>query len=309
MTSHTQYDKIAGDSPRAVCVRPLCGRLIAQRGTDGRWVHVAPDGSTNRTCRSAAFDDPMPGDDRKDEWGLWPRKYRSAAAYPGRPGTYLTRPDWGSLYSAESPQDEKSCTGPLTPRTAAVLHAALDILGDHARDDAGELGDTPVTAVNSGGWEIFTRLPRVTYCQGREWRMKFAQAFSDLSDRLAGGKGLSPACTAEEMALHLAIGFAPAVMEMAGDEGGLEGLPECTGQRCACPSAHEYGCDSGHIVRRDFDWWSCSASLFEDHDVLILFDPKLDGFEDPDGKAASQMGFANLGVADWFTPFRAPAQA
>lgn len=51
------------------------------------WTHLAPNGRTNRTCKSAAYDDPKPGDDRHEEWLHWGKPdYHSA--YPGREGTY-----------------------------------------------------------------------------------------------------------------------------------------------------------------------------------------------------------------------------
>ena len=79
------YRALVACTPRATCVREDCGRPIGQRASDGAWVHIAPDGHLNRTCRSAAFDDPKPGDEeRRDEWGNWPRKNRSIA-YPGAP--------------------------------------------------------------------------------------------------------------------------------------------------------------------------------------------------------------------------------
>jgi hypothetical protein len=57
-----------------------CGRLIAARSTD--WVHVAPNGATNRTCRTAAYDDPKPGDTDKREWCDWPNDSRRVAQPP-----------------------------------------------------------------------------------------------------------------------------------------------------------------------------------------------------------------------------------
>ncbi|MFJ6861734.1 hypothetical protein [Streptomyces werraensis] len=53
--------------------------------------------------------------------------------------------------------------------------------------------------------------------------------------------------------------------------------------------------------RRDFDWDWCSDVLFEDHDVLMLFDASLDG----SGSEINQaLGLANLATTDWFSPFR-----
>jgi hypothetical protein len=65
------------------CVRPNCGRLIVQTGRE-RWVHLAPDGSQNRSCKSAAFDDPKPGDNDQQEWVNWPRALERQAAKPPR---------------------------------------------------------------------------------------------------------------------------------------------------------------------------------------------------------------------------------
>ncbi|MDX3240275.1 hypothetical protein [Streptomyces sp. ME18-1-4] len=60
--------------------------------------------------------------------------------------------------------------------------------------------------------------------------------------------------------------------------------------------------------RRDFDWDWCSTVLFEDHDVLMLFDASLDGIEDSGNEINQALGLANLAAADWFKPFR-PRQA
>ncbi|MEV4192787.1 hypothetical protein [Streptomyces toxytricini] len=49
---------------------------------------------------------------------------------------------------------------------------------------------------------------------------------------------------------------------------------------------------------------SCSNYLFEDHDVLMLFDAQLDGMEDQHGGIHQAMGLANLAANEWFEPFR-----
>jgi hypothetical protein len=63
------------------CSHPNCGRLIFQTGPR-RWTHVAPDGTQNRSCKSASFDDPKPGDDDKREWLAWPRIMERQTARP-----------------------------------------------------------------------------------------------------------------------------------------------------------------------------------------------------------------------------------
>ncbi|WP_309052866.1 hypothetical protein [Streptomyces sp.] len=46
-----------------------------------------------------------------------------------------------------------------------------------------------------------------------------------------------------------------------------------------------------------------SDILFQDHDVLMLFDDSLDGIEDPAGDLYQSMGMVNLAPQDWFVPF------
>ncbi|MER5891313.1 hypothetical protein ABT160_46555 [Streptomyces sp. NPDC001941] len=51
----------------------------------------------------------------------------------------------------------------------------------------------------------------------------------------------------------------------------------------------------------------CSSDLFEDHDVLMLFDTKLDGIELPDSDIHQALGVVNLQADDWFEPFDSDA--
>ncbi|MFI5940562.1 hypothetical protein ACIBCB_09910 [Streptomyces uncialis] len=174
----------------------------------------------------------------------------------------------------------------LTGRTAAVLRVALDELSAQAWEDVAEKGDAPV---RRGEGLVLGALPRVTWGQDRSWRRQMARCFDDLSAALAAAGGVEPLCTGEEMALHLGIDRAralqrnrPRLMHEV-----VAGLPE---------------------DRRDFDWGWCSTVLFEDHDVLMLFDASLDGIEDGGNEINQAMGLSNLGAAEWFEPFR-PDQA
>src|SRR4051812_47479822 len=81
-----------------------------------------------------------------------------------------------------------------------------------------------------------------------------ARAFDDLAADCSSDAEVEPRSTGEEMALHLAIARAqdltrnrPRLVRDA-----VAGLPE---------------------ERADFDWDACSDLLFQDHDVLMLFDP------------------------------------
>lgn len=55
--------------------------------------------------------------------------------------------------------------------------------------------------------------------------------------------------------------------------------------------------------RQAFDWDACSDVLFQDHDVLMLFDNTLDGIEDPGNGIHQAMGMVNLAPNEWFAPF------
>ena len=110
-----------------------------------------------------------------------------------------------------------------------------------------------------------------------------ARTFDDLAADLADGD-VVPLCTGEEMALHLGIRRAknihrtrPRLVAQA-----VEGLP---------------------AAARDFDWYACSDLLFEDHDVLMLFDDALDGIEDSGSDVNQALGMVNMAPLDWFSPF------
>ncbi len=51
----------------------------------------------------------------------------------------------------------------------------------------------------------------------------------------------------------------------------------------------------------DFEW--ARDVLFRDHDVLLLFDPTLDGVDDPESELHQRFRFANLHPSRWFLPF------
>jgi hypothetical protein len=177
----------------------------------------------------------------------------------------------------------EDCGWQLTPRTADLLLTALCVLGDQAFDDAEELGDHRVSEHESGNWEVFTRLPALTFGAKRRWRRKMARAFGDLARDIESGSWPQPTCTAEEMALHLAIRDAPTY---------LEDVEDRDVDHTRLP-AH----------RDDYDWGACSTMFFQDHDVLMLFDARLDGIEDPDGSANQHLGAGDLRAAAWFEPF------
>src|SRR5271166_3806815 len=130
------------------------------------------------------------------------------------------RPDFAALFPVRDcncgREDCEICQGwQLTPRTADLLHTALEIMAD--------------------------------------------QAFDDIED--------GPDCLEER--------------EDAGDE------------------EHDVLPRHGD----DYDWGMCSEVLFQDHDVLMLYDESFDGIEDPDGDANQYLRMGDLRPGTWFECF------
>ncbi|MFD6967676.1 hypothetical protein [Streptomyces sp. NPDC059949] len=205
-----------------------------------------------------------------------------------RPAAEHQTPNFAALFATRDcpckgeDEDCEECGWQLTPRTADLLHTALVVLADQAYDDAQRLGDQFLSDADSATWEVFDRLPPLTWTADHRWRRRMARAFDDLAADLAKGNWPNPTCTAEEMALHLAIEDAPTYLEDRPEEDDHNTLPE-----------HE----------DDYSWDSCSALLFQDHDVLMLFHTELSGIEDPENPVNQSMGVGDLREAAWFSPF------
>ncbi|WP_395292871.1 hypothetical protein ACF9IK_04125 [Kitasatospora hibisci] len=135
---------------------------------------------------------------------------------------------------------------------------------------------------------MFPRLPKLTFATDLQWRRRFARAADDLADDLEHGHWPQPTCTAEELALYLAIDDARDRV----DE--LEDDPD------------ETGVDTHNTLpthRDDYDFGACTDMFFQDTDVLMLYSPRFDGIEDPDGDANRQLGVGDLRAQSWFEPF------
>lgn len=208
---------------------------------------------------------------------------------PAKPSTKGKTPDFAALFPMEAPHcndpecEDEQCEWQLTPRTADVLYTELCVLADQAYDDSEELGDRPVVPdEHDGHWGVFAYLPKLTFAADFQWRRRFARAADDLAGDLERGQWPEPTCTAEELALHLAIRDAGD----RGDEGDAAG-------------------DHGRLPthRGDYDFDMCSEVFFQDTDVLMLYNARLDGIEDPDGETNQHMGIGDLRAAAWFEPF------
>jgi len=163
----------------------------------------------------------------------------------------------------------------LTPRLAACLWlAAIDLAETYSDPRA-----CP---------ELLAQLPPIVGRVADEaWIAKFVACFDALAARVGHGgfeSDLLAGCTAEEMALHLVIDRAE---ELADQEVAVEPWFRRLPVR----------------GRADHDFEMARTALFRDHDVLVLFDPSLDGVESTDIWPAKLSGFAYLHPRDWFVTF------
>lgn len=193
-----------------------------------------------------------------------------------------TVPDFGSLFplcSCGQPGCDRCSGWQLTPRTAMALWDRLESLAEFGYDDVAAHGDGPVSAETA--WQLFDRYPRLTWRQDAVWRRQCARSCDDLAADLAAGRWPLPRCTAEEVVLHLALEDAEALGEW-GAPGTDPPLPE-----------HE----------DDLDYDTALDALFQDHDVLALFQARLDGIEDPSNDVNRELGMGDHRPAAWFEPF------
>lgn len=184
----------------------------------------------------------------------------------------------------EESWSEEDDEGVLTARTIAVLRLSGEELSALTWQEVAALGDEPLSR-GAGG--VFGQLPAITLrCDG-QWRRQMARAFDDLASDLqaAGENWAGPRCTGEEMALHLMIDRARSIT--ANRPNAVRALVADLPQNSA-----------------DYDWQGCSDELFEDHDVLMLFDAQLDGVEASDSGIHQAMGMVSLAADEWFKPFR-----
>ncbi|GCB53516.1 hypothetical protein [Streptomyces sp. NL15-2K] len=206
-------------------------------------------------------------------------RLRSLARH-GQPAAWDEDDDEDDGWYEDGEEDE------LTARTGAVLRVALEELSEQIWQDVADVGDAPA---GRGEGRVLGSLPPITFHQDQQWRRQMARCFDDLAAELAETGTVRPLCTGEEMALHLGIDRAKSLTRNR--------------PRLVAETVEGLGED-----RRDFDWAWCSTVLFEDHDVLMLFDASLDGIEDSGNDINQALGLANLAAADWFVPFR-PSQA
>ncbi|MEV8238354.1 hypothetical protein AB0P23_24170 [Rhodococcus sp. NPDC077669] len=166
----------------------------------------------------------------------------------------------------------------LTPRQRRFVEVAAWTLADDVYDAIEDfrrhpdLHRRPEEAAH--GISILSEFPPLTWKQSASWWRQQARCFDDLALEAQAGIDPDPVCTGEEMALHLVLGRARA---MATDES--DRRMDLVGDI----AAHD----------NDNDWEGPLDFLFQDHDVLTLFD----------NDTKPHPGAVNLVPAEWFTPF------
>lgn len=189
-------------------------------------------------------------------------------------------PDFAALFP---PHDLNGEMWQLAPRTAALLHTALNLLAEFIRSDVERNGEQPVSEDGPETWYALDRLPRVTWHQPSAWRQELAGRARALADDLAHGQMPVPRCTAEEMLLHLAI------EDAEGDDIDPTAAPEY-------PSATRH--------QPSDDWETCRDLLFDDHDVVTLDEPAPPGIDGVRGDASIAVRSGALRPETWFDTFR-----
>ena len=167
--------------------------------------------------------------------------------------------------------------GVLSPRNARLLHNSAEIAVEMLRADIADEYLEEYLELN---------LPLVCHGADEVWVNRFVECFDSIAGRIAQGEVPYPRCTGEEMALHIVLDHARDQIDDA----------ELTWDQDDAFSTLPSSLDDG-------DLGFLRSVLFEDDDVLMLFNLKLDGIED-DAELGESMGFANLHPTKWFLPFR-----
>lgn len=162
---------------------------------------------------------------------------------------------------------------PLSPRLAWGIWTTAVRLADEYQDE--------------DAWHLLRdELPRLAQdAADSAWMARFVLGFDAIAARLTQGRrDLSriASCTGDEMALHLVIDEAECSLAE-----GLLSAPDLLPED----------------AERDDDFEWARDVLFRDHDVLLLFDPALDGVDDPASELDQRFRFANLHPGRWFLPF------
>ncbi|CAN3132231.1 hypothetical protein ACNUDN_30345 [Mycobacterium sp. smrl_JER01] len=156
------------------------------------------------------------------------------------------------------------------PRIAQAAKA----LAEAIRAEADTLGTAAIAYGNQNAVPVLASLPPQTFTQSRFWRYQLATAADNLAADTDTIGAPIPRCTGEEMMLHLILRNAAIASGCPPDR--IHDWPE-----------DPTSCDDG--------WGDLYEYLFEDHDVLMLYEA---ASHDMNG-----LGALNMEPGQWFSEF------
>jgi hypothetical protein len=210
---------------------------------------------------------------------------------------YNNRADAWAAYTDEyrGSVDYRVLAEVLTPQTAALLIVAAERLAGIGYREVATYGDEPLLREpdDDGGWysdaAFLANLPLICDGCNQAWRLAMVRAVDDLAGDVRAGRAPLPRCNAEEVALHLILQEAAALLEEADDAVFFAelGLPP----RAAWSPRHR----QLDVMREVF---------FQDEDVLIAYDTAIaDVATDPDHMVNQLLHTGDLRPPSWFWTF------
>jgi hypothetical protein len=183
----------------------------------------------------------------------------------------------------------------LTPQAAALLIVAAERLAEVGYQEVAGQGDEPLQREpdDDGGWYttgvFLANLPPICDGCNQAWRLAMVRAVDDLAGDLRDGRAPLPRCNAEEIALHLILQEAAALLDEADDrmyfaQLGLPPRPAWSPRYCQFD-----------LMREVF---------LQDEDVLMAYDAGIaDVATDPDHAVNQWLHAGDLRPPAWFWTF------
>lgn len=183
-------------------------------------------------------------------------------------------PDFTALFHGPTDEDWD-----LEPRQAYALHGMLAFIGDGIRSEVDWIAKG-LSTTEDCVWLSY--LPRIAHGEGLPFYRRVASSALALYADLEKGERPQPRNTAEEIILYVALTHSASWIEdeSSADEK-FNALPE---------------------MSDEFDVDELMEYLCQDTDFLHLFDPAMDGIEDPANVPAG-MGRSDQRPAAWFDWF------
>lgn len=214
------------------------------------------------------------------------------AGYAGSVKT-IVQPDFQSLFSADREcscgcedamsevidcENESFREPVLTPLNAALMYQCCDLLLDIFSSGA-----------SYGFLELKEKLPRICQSMDSGFYGSLLLTLNGFKQDISEGRVPVLDCTGAEMMMHIVLDE----MELRIEESDIEiGVSAFVFNQIT-----DYLCDSAE----DFNIFRIRDLIFDDIDVIFLFDPAMDGIENSEEGVA--LGVSNLHPSLWFKKF------